>query len=247
MSVVKFHRLFGIYFRFFIGLVSICSPSIGYSQILIRADKTSFIEFSAYAQTESMKTFTEYQLEKIRISPRPVQLKSLLEKAQSKFLSHDPESAKPVYQSIIHQAHSFDWEEEERKIIFYSFLRLAQLERNVHKSKLLLKEAMIFEQDLKLDFKLFPPPLVKAYQQIKKSSLLTSLDLKNIFPIHEVVLINGRMYQNTQKLSLPYGTYRITALSSSHNSWSEVISLSHLILKKFKPHLWLQENVRKLN
>ena len=200
--------------------------------ILIRSTKTSTIEFSAYAETESVKTYAQYQLEKKRKTPRPVNLQSLLKQAQMEFLSHEPDESKKTFRLITEHIHSFDWNKEERKIIFYSLFRLAQLEKNTQKQKLFLQEASVFGMNLKLDMQLFPPPLVEHYLKINKTTDFVSLNLKKLFPLHEVILINGKVYSNKKEAILPYGVYRVTALSSSHKSWTQTLSLSRLISKK---------------
>ncbi len=202
--------------------------------VWMRAPSTDFVEFEAYTSTESQKTFAQAQWDKIKISPRPVNLKILLAKAQAEFLSHDPLSAKPTYQEMVSHSTSYDWNLEERKIIFYSFFRIAQLEKDPARFRLFLKEALVFGKNLRLDLKLFPPPIVKAYQEIKKNTVFAPLPLGKIFKDHELILINGKAYKRTHKPLLPYGVYRVHALSSSHKPWTGLVSLSRLVLKKIK-------------
>jgi hypothetical protein len=202
------------------------------SPILIRSPKTNIIEFSAYAKTEPVKTYAQHQLDINRKTPRPVNLQSLLKQAQMDFLSHEPNESKKTFRLITEHIHSFDWNTEERKIIFYSLFRLAQLEKNTQKQKLLLQEAFVFGMNLKLDLQLFPPPLVEHYLKIKKTTVFVSLKLKNLFPLHEIILINGKIYSYKETVTLPYGVYRITAFSSSNKSWTQTLSLSRLISKK---------------
>ena len=202
------------------------------SPILIRSPKTNTIEFSAYAKTEPVKTYAQHQLDIKRKTPRPVNLQSLLKQAQMDFLSHEPNESKKTFLLITEHIHSFDWNTEERKIIFYSLFRLAQLEKNTQKQKLLLQEAFVFGMNLKLDLQLFPPPLVERYLKIKKNAVFVSLKLKKLFPLHEIILINGKAYSYKETVTLPYGVYHVTAFSSSNESWTQTLSLSRLISKK---------------
>ena len=208
------------------------TSSTTFPTILIRSVETTSTEFSAYAETEPVKTYAQHQLDNKRKQPRPVKLQPLLKQAQMDFVSYDPNQSKKSFHLITEQIHSFDWNTEERKFIFYSLFRLAQLEKDLQKQKLLLQEALVFGMDLKLDLKLFPPPLVELYFQQKKVAVFVSLHLKKIFPQHEIILINGKFYSNQQKVKLPYGIYRISAFSSSHASWNQTLSLSQLISKK---------------
>ena len=202
--------------------------------VWIQAPQTTDMEFSSYVKTESVKTYAQYQLEKLRTQPRPINLKELLKEAQMRFLSPEPKESKKLFQQITEHIHSFDWTMEERKIIFYSLFRLAQMERNLQKQKLFLQEAFVFGRDLKLDFDLFPPPVTELYSKIKKIASYSKVTLQSIFPKHQLVLINGRAYVNKEKITLPYGVYRITALSSSHQSYTKVLSLTRLISKKIQ-------------
>ena len=208
--------------------------------VLIRAEETSETEFSAYTKAEIIKTYAQHQLDKNRKTPRPIKLNKLLKQAQMQFLSHEPNTSKKTFRIITNHIHSFDWNTNERKIIFYALFRLAQLEKDLQKQKLLLTEALVFGMGLKLDLQIFPPPLTNLYSNLKKKSTFVPLKLKKLFPFHEIVLINGKAYSNKAQVTLPYGVYRVTALSSSHKSWTKTLSLSHLIAKKLKTSPFVQ-------
>lgn len=200
--------------------------------ILIRSPKTTMTEFLAYSKTEPVRTYAQHQLDNNRKRPRPISLRKILKQAQEDFLSHEPERSKKSFSLITEHIHAFDWTEEERKIIFYSLLRLAQLERNEQKKRLLLQEAVVFSLDIKLDLQVFPPPLVELYLKIKNQTTFISLNLEKVFPWHEIILINGKVYEHTDEIRLPYGMYRVTAFSSSHTNWSQNLSLSRLMTKR---------------
>ena len=222
---------------FFLSVLLLLYSSFVYSTqpvlpILIRSPQATMTEFLAYSKTESVRTYAQYQLDNNRKRPRPISLREVLKQAQEDFLSHEPERSKKSFSLITEHIHAFDWTEEERKIIFYSLLRLAQLERNKQKQKLLLQEAVVFSLDIKLDLQVFPPPLVELYSNIKKQITFISLNLEKVFPRHEIVLINGKVYPHTDEIRLPYGMYRVTAFSSSHTSWSQNLSLSRLMTKR---------------
>ena len=202
--------------------------------ILIRAPNTPVKEFLAYAETEPVQTYLQHQIDHNKKKPRPVNLRSLLKQAQMDFLSHEPKSSKKSWQAIADHIHSFDWNKEERKIIFYSLLRLAQLEKDSRKKDLLLKEALTFSMGLKPDTQIFPPPLTNRYAQLKKSATFVPLNLKAVFPQHSAILINGRVYSHHEKPILPEGFYKVSALSTSHEKWTKTLSLSRLLSKKVK-------------
>ncbi len=226
--------------------------SKGQPPILIQAVETSTTEFSAYTTAEMIKTYAKYQLEVNRKTPRPVKLNALLKKAQMEFLSPEPSRSQKTFQIIADNIHSFDWNTEERKIIFYALFRLAQLEKNAQKQELFLKEALTFEMGLKLETQIFPPPLIRLYSKLKKTASFTRLKLSQLFPLHEILMINGKVYSNREKVALPYGMYRVTAFSSSHKSWRQTLSLSRLISRKVKTRPLIkgscqQTNLKELN
>ena len=242
MFMYKHNRRFPSYFFAILLLyTSFVTANWPPQAVIIRSPKTNLIEFSAYANTESLKTYAQYKLDQIHKTPRPIILESLLEKSQREFLSFEPQRAIKTYKIIISHIHSFDWTLSERKIILYALFRMAQLETNLQKQKLFLQEAVVFGGDLTIDTSLFPPPLMQTYLNVKKSINYTPVDLKKIFPEHELILINGKVYstfQQQKKLLLPYGTYRVHALSSSKQAWLKTLSLSRLLSKKVQvPYL----------
>ena len=205
-------------------------PSYSLSAVL-KAPQTPLEEFSAYIQTEDAVSYSKAQLEKIQKQSTALkQLTALLEQAQKSFLKDHLHQSGGYFRTITKKAYKKDWNDEAQKIIFYSFLRLAQIEWKGLKSEALLYSASIFAPHLSPDTELFPPPLIQKFHSIKKQQAKLTASLKQIFPFHELILINGRVFSG--KVQLAYGEYRVTALSSSHKKWSRVISLSKLVQKR---------------
>ena len=141
-----------------------------------------------------------------------------------------------AFKQITDLALSADWTEEDRRIIFYSFLRQAQGEEDLEKRKALLLSAsgfILFDNEgLKdSDKGLFPPPLMEELRLMKKQANFLSLDWEKIFPDHEILLINGRQIQKDIEVKIPQAFYRVSAFSSSHRPWSKNLSLSDLLLQ----------------
>ena len=198
---------------------------------LLKAPQTPLEEFSAYVQTEGITSYSKAQFEKIQEQSDSIQkLTVLIEQAQKSFLKDHLNQAGDYFRSITKKAYKKDWTGEAQKIIFYSFLRLAQIEWKGLEAEALLYSASIFAPHLDPDTKLFPPPLIQKFNSIRKNQAKISVSLRKIFPFHETILINGRKFSN--EVHLPYGEYRVTALSSSHKKWSRVISLSQLVQKR---------------
>ena len=216
---------------FFLSVVLLVGMPSYSMPALLKAPQTPPEEFSAYVQTEDTVPYSKTQLKKIQEQSDALQqLTMLLEQAQKSFLKDHLKQSGDYFHSIVKRAYERDWMEEAQKIIFYSFLRLAQIEWKGLSAEAFLYSASVFAPHLDPNADLFPPPLIQKFQSIKKNQSRISLSLKQIFPFHEIVLINGRVFSNVVKL--PYGEYRVTALSSSHKKWSRVISLSKLVQKR---------------
>lgn len=199
--------------------------------VVLKAPQTPLEEFSAYVQTEDITSYAQKELEKIQDQSNSIKnLRVLLEQAQKSFLKDHLHQSGDYFRSIVKMAYDKDWVDEAKKIIFYSFLRLAQIEWKGLESEAFLYSAYVFAPHLEPDADLFPPPLIQKFYSIRKNQPKLSISLRQIFPFHEVVLINGRKFSNS--VELPYGEYRMTALSSSHKKWSRVISLSQLVQQR---------------
>ena len=202
--------------------------------IVIRSPQTSREEFKNYIQTEQAQPYSNILLGDIKKKNKKNMepLLFLLGQAQKSFLKSHLKTAGEYFQSIVKMADQHDWPEEARKIIFYSYLRLAQIEWQGENAEIFLHSALVFDSTMQPEPSLFPPPLLKKLEKLKKTMPQTVLYLKHIFPFHEVILINGKEFSSQKKLKLPYGSYRVTALSSSHKTWSQKIALTQLIQKK---------------
>lgn len=215
-------------FLSFVLLITLPSYSL---PVVLKAPQTPLEEFSAYIQTEDAVSYSKAQFEKIQNQSTDVkQLTVLLEQAQKSFLKDHLHQSGGYFRAIVKKAYKKDWTDEAQKIIFYSFLRLAQIEWKGLESEAFLYSAVIFAPHLSPDTELFPPPLVQKFQSIKNNQAKLTVFLKQIFPFHELILINGRVFSG--KIQLAYGEYKVTALSSSHKKWSRVISLSKLVQKR---------------
>ena len=205
----------------------------------IKAPQTAFLPFKAHVEAlgSQHKSFAEHQLKELREKAKNFYLINQLEKAQELYLDGQTQEANTLFKKITQTAFQADWEEEERRILLYSFLRQAQNETHSNKKKaLLLSASRFYGKPLDSqypDFGLFPPPLIESFNQVQKQSTVFSLNWQAIFPQHEIFLINGERKKESS-LNLSEGFYRITSLSSSHEPWSQYISISQLLSKKIK-------------
>ena len=83
---------------------------------------------------------------------------------------------------------------------------------------------------------LFPPPLIKTLNKIQKNLPRFQIRWRDILPHHDIILLNGRVQDKSKQINLiSEGLYLITALSSSHETWSQTTSLSQMLIKNIRP------------
>ena len=201
----------------------------------VKPPQTSFLDFKAHIEALDSPhiTYGDYQLLQHRKAAHSLKLINHIQKAQELYLSGTIPSAKQAFQNITQMAHAADWEEEDRRIILYAFLRSAQLEEQSDIKRAFLLSAVQFSRKRitpeQADYTLFPPPLTEEFNTLLKNQVSFTVLWKEIFPEHEIILINGERVSVRTPIKIPEGVYRITALSSSHTPWSQTISLSRLI------------------
>ena len=229
-----------IVFSLFI-LPQILSAQNKGNTIWIKDPWMPFQEFKAHIKALGHPhiSYAQYLLIQKRNQAKSLQLKNKLLSAQELYLSGEGERAVKAFQQISRQALLADWDEEDRRIILYSFLRQAQSAEDAEKRKALLLSASDFSltkiNELNYrDYHLFPPPLMDELEHIQSQSNTLLVDWKAIFPDHEIILINGKPLQNNEKIKIPQAFYRISVFSSSHRPWSQRLNLSELLTQKIK-------------
>ena len=211
-------------------------PLVAQAQtVWVKDSKTSFVEFKAHIQAlgEPHESYAQVQLKRTRDKAKLFALKDKIKKARVLFLSGDLLEAQRAFQAITDQIYLGDWGEEQRRILFYSLLRQAQSSQEKEKRKALLTTASLLKREKitskDQDYVLFPPPLWEELNQIQEKVISFSISWKKVFPEHQMILINGEQVPYEKDIQLPDGTYRITALSSTHAPWAKITSPSLLL------------------
>ena len=212
---------------------SLCQGS---DTVWIASPDMSPIQLKAHvtALGKSHKTYAQSQWEHLKRKTGVFQLKEKIKKAQEAYLSGD--NSRGVFKSIVDVAYLGDWNAEQRRIILYSFLRLAQLESHpVRKKAFLISAGRFISEDLSSaypEYSLFPPPLIEELNSLRNKQNSFLVDWKMIFPRYEIVLVNGKKAEAETRLH--EGKYRITVLSSFQAPWIQTIDLSELLSGTFK-------------
>jgi hypothetical protein len=137
--------------------------------------------------------------------------------------------SKVLFKQITNLEHDADWEINERKVIHYAFLRSAQLEEHSNVKTEIIKQAIHFDENIDVDEKIFPPPLVKLYNNLRK------LEVTNIWPLpkesqdYNVLLINGKRQLNKSSfIKSSSGTKRFSFISNTFKPVHLIIDPSNL-------------------
>jgi hypothetical protein len=154
-----------------------------------------------------------------------------LKKGQFYFLDGDLDLAQKHFKMLVDLSYRHDWGQEERKILHFAHLRLAQLSSKSEQKDSYLKQALEFAPDLKMEASIFPPPLQKKYEQLarKMDQNQSVWELPIGADQFEVIVING-VIQNGHT-SFVKGTerkVRITFLSNQLLPQTVIGSLSEL-------------------
>lgn len=158
------------------------------------------------------------------------------ERAQTLFLSSDLTAAKVAFIEITEEALRADWSETQRKVITISFLRAAQLSSDPHAVQSYLVRAAQFGNDVQVDAAMFPPPLLSQFEETVSREKAKSLqvDLKEKFPQHDLIIIDGKRVRSEviHAFSVMPGRHRVTAISNSHQLFTQELTASQLNLMK---------------
>ncbi len=207
------------------------------TQVLVQAPGVTSAAFAAIlSEQKEYRSLSDYAES---LSPLPEQVEHLLkifESAQRHYFSGHDELARASFLEVTKMSPAADWQEVHRQVIFYSFLRLAQMTSQSQDRQNLLEAAISFAPDLLPDNTLFPPPLMSSWKQVhftleKRASLIST---EEKFPGYDILKINGHSVdiKTIKSVLLFPGSHRISLLSNSHPYFSQTLNSSQLELLK---------------
>ena len=157
------------------------------SDVWVKDSKSTFFEFSSHLNSldSTSLSYANHLLKLKREETKKFKIKDLVLKAQEHYLSGEIDAASETFKKITSLSHSADWDEEQRRSIFYAFLRRAQNKKDEEGQQALLIAASNFmvhkiTKDYP-DYKLFPPPLLEKLEQIQNQKTFLSVPLKKTF------------------------------------------------------------------
>lgn len=203
--------------------------------VLIPSVEADSIQFEQYMlEHPDKKTFTQHYLAQTKT--KEDHLLFLLKKAQYEFIDGSLDQAKHYFKQILELRHTIDWDKKHRKSIIYSAIRMAQMSSTDSDKEDYLMMAISFDDEIEPDEKLFPPPLLLKYYQLKKSLALKVWSFPEGVEHYKTVLINGKQIIASGNFfkSLP-GEKRFTFISDIHSPITIVDSTNNIHSRKMNP------------
>lgn len=155
---------------------------------LVKAPKANPHEFFVFAQnstdTKVSQAFTTCD-QKSKIN-------QLIKEAQFHFLNGSLDASKNKFSEIVEMKWSCDWKEDERKIIAFSLFRLSQLSSLPSEQMNFLTEAINFDDEVKPDPDVFPPPVVSLYRKTLEQMATQQMWLPDFSKKFSGLLRNGK-------------------------------------------------------
>jgi hypothetical protein len=206
--------------RIFLALIVALQPSFSYAdRMSARSVEISDVELEAI--TKAAKRTKSYSSKTLDSSPTKSEQEELLghfQQAQRLFLNDDASKSSEKYELIVSLSKKTDWSLGERQIIVNSYLRLAQLSPTEPQQKAWVREAVRFDNDIKPDKSLYPPPLRKMWDQILKEEepFVRVWNVNEFKRDFTSIKINGKSYDLTKgsTIKLFPGTLRVHLISN---------------------------------
>lgn len=168
---------------------------------LIRTSEVSELEYLAFiAASDSLETFSEWWISH-RIDGRDRRdLEERFKNAQEEFLKGDLQTAKEGFTQIFALADQHDWRKEERQVLAFSALRVAQLSAESEQD-LWIHRAGRF-QEIQMERSLFPPPLMMKFDEAQKLRETLMVNPARSWPEAQFLLIDGQPFDLKKLMNL---------------------------------------------
>lgn len=157
------------------------------------------------------------------------ELDRLLKKAQFEFLKGSLDQARILFEKVCQLQHEKIWSKKSRKKIHYAFFRWAQLTPQQNEKEDILKEALMFDDQLSPNSSLFPPPLVETYYRIKKGNPMQVWALPENSEKFDQILINGAaLTERSGFIRKTKGLRKVTFLSNKYQVFDVQTTMENL-------------------
>ncbi|PIT99914.1 MAG: hypothetical protein COT74_07275 [Bdellovibrionales bacterium CG10_big_fil_rev_8_21_14_0_10_45_34] len=202
--------------------------------VLVQHVSTTNEEFeNALSKHPDMQTYTQYS-QAHRLHPKIAsEIEAKLEMGQRALWANDSAQAKQIFESISSDRFSQDWTDSLRETIFYSLVMTAKLSLVSSRRDQLLREAIAFAGDIKLQDHWLNKAEKELFQKHKTQleAAQLKLELNSIARNYEIVMLNGRVFETKDAgaISVPPGTHRITLVSNKYQTQSFILDSQQLV------------------
>jgi hypothetical protein len=204
--------------------------------LLVKAPKANPHDYFIYAQNNEVEKISSHLIKCDKSAP----LRQTFKQAQYHFLNGSLEKSQSLFKEISEQKWECDWRDEDRKIISFSYFRLAQLSQNEMEQIQLITDAINFDDSTKPDEAIFPPPIFQLYQQLhnelKKHSFSWPAFAKN----YSYVLRNGQFISLSNPAIETFSLRaRYTFVSDSYKLETFTMTFEEILNRELEPRPWV--------
>lgn len=195
------------------------------AEVLVKAPQSDVYTYQVFLENSDHTRPSDIDL------PCPVRddLQQYYHSANDNYLNGSLDKAKSEFLEISQLQLSCDWKSKERQQITESLYRLSQLTSSMIDQKTWMRAAVDFDPAQTPDKKLFPPPLLKLFDDIQKEQTFKVIAMSKYYDTYTRILRNGRSFQIDKKtLKFPEGQARFTFLSDSHAPKTVVVTATAL-------------------
>lgn len=142
-------------------------------------------------------------------------LLNLFAEAQKAFLGGTKEESKRQFENLLSVIKEEDWDRASREIFLVAYLRLAQMELDPAAQTALISQALLLGEGLSIPADLFPPPLIRKYNQLKLEIPRQQISPGFFADGWSVILVNGQACSKSACENIPQlaNQVRVTFLS----------------------------------
>ncbi len=197
------------------------------ADVMVQSEQSHDLEYQKYINENTDKiSFVDHLFQK---KSKDARLGELLKQAQFEFLKGSLDKARGQFQKIVDLSFKEDWNTEQRDIINYSFLRLAQLQKNKQKQTETLRLSLAFDSKSSANQELFPPPLIAKRKRLKEKLKTQVWALPKNTEKFDQVFVNGQKVDfSSGFLKKELGPLRISFYSNKWRPQSFQLKASEL-------------------
>lgn len=212
-----------------ISIIFIFQQSKSFGEVLIRPFQSAIYEYEAYVEIHNKyETYIDFFKKNIPSEEHKKNLSEKFKIAQESYLENKNSSVS-LFMNLINDIHLTDWNDTEKEVLFYSLIRLAELDRD-NLNKWLTMAIQFhpsgfidrFSPSMKLSF-------IELKSKLKKSEIKWSPN--DSFLGYDLIIIDGERFplERDLEIILSGGVHRVSLVSNSHPYWSQIMDQNEIL------------------